>query len=137
MLACVGAAGAHQASLGKLSHDGKGGVARDGVVPDSAIILEGHVDLVAAQGALLRMCCTFRRSILCAKVPARHSLLILCHLVAVLVQWRSLGCMRQDGLLQGGRRSHPLQEGMLEQGFCRWPPCGVLHPTWYFALPLD
>lgn len=83
----------HQACLGKLSHDGKGGVARSGVVPDGAIILEGHVDLVAAQGAFLGMRCTLRHSILCAEVPTRHSLLVLCHLVAVLVQGRSLGCM--------------------------------------------
>lgn len=83
----------HQACLGKLSHDGKGGVARNSVVPDGAIILEGHVDLVAAQGGLLGMRCPLRHSILCAKVPAWHSLLVLCNLMAVLVQGRPLGCM--------------------------------------------
>lgn len=83
----------HQACLGKLSHDCKRGVARHSVVPDSAIILEGHVDLVAAQGGLLGMRCTLRHSILCAKIPARHSLLVICNLVALLVKGRSLGGM--------------------------------------------
>lgn len=85
---------AHQASLRKLRHHGQGRMPRDGVVSDGAVIVEGHVDLMTAQGASLARMGRFRSSrILCAKIPAGHGLLIVCHLVAVLIQWGSPGCM--------------------------------------------
>ena len=106
--------GPDQARLSQLGHHGQGGVLGHSVVPDGAVIPEGHVDLVAAQGASLpgRGVCT-RGGGLCAEVPAGHGLLVVCGLGVHLVQGGPLGCMGCDGVLKGGRSLHMLQEVML------------------------
>ena len=122
-----GGSGADQACLSQLGHHGQGGVLGHSVVPDGAIIMEGHVDLMAAQGASLpgRGIRT-RGGGLCAEVPAGHGLLVVCCLVILLVQGRPLGCMGRDGVLKGGGSLHMLQEVMLQQALCCGTPCRVL-----------